>query len=547
MQKVIVIGPPGSGKTHWAMQTVRGLVAAGVHPQRICLVTFTTVAAREIRGRLRQAFPEYGYDDFCWVGTIHSLCRRLLGHPVEALFAGQRVRDFAKAYHYSFNSDLAQDADEADLEVRDQMLVSDADWFDQFDNWTRNSCAPDFEAGYRKFFNYYEVQHVPQGFTRGTLALYLRRKKEYLADNGLLDFPGLIEEVIRRRLRPPVQYLIQDESQDSSPLLWRVLYQWGAECNEMICVADPDQMIYSGFLPADPEELLRFAQGARRLDLQNSMRLPRAIQRLSEQWIAKNHLRLKRDFFPRAAEGRVESHCRLPNLPLDQWARGQNGTWTAFLLSRTRRQATAQKQWLQDQGYPFASNRGAENPLQTPKGRFAHAMIKLGLGQSLDMQDLSGVLKWVPSKPWMTHGAKKKLAERIEKEPRSQVSWKDMPVLGFSREFVENLLEDPEGNFLVPLKFTDIEKAYLRRVYNRFGVEAFINPPRILCTNIHGVKGMEAENVVLNPDLTSFPARMMVENTEEERRVCYVGLTRARENLYILWPERDTYYRLGAV
>jgi superfamily I DNA/RNA helicase len=55
---------------------------------------------------------------------------------------------------------------------------------------------------------------------------------------------------------------------------------------------------------------------------------------------------------------------------------------------------------------------------------------------------------------------------------------------------------------------------------------------------------MEADHVVLDPDLTAYPARMMMTNPEEERRVCYVAMTRAKEGLYILRPSRDTYYRI---
>jgi DNA helicase II / ATP-dependent DNA helicase PcrA len=540
LRKIVTIGPPGSGKTHWAMRTVEGLVAAGVHPQQLCLVTFTTVAAREIKARLRQRFSEYSYDDWCWVGTIHSICRRLLAQPVDQLFAGHQVLEFAKAYHYSFNGDLTGQTDE-DIEIKDQMLVSDADWFDQFDNWTRNSLCPTFDQGYSRFFSYYELTHAPDRFTRGTLALYINRKREYLKDKGLLDFPGLIEKVVEHGLRPPAKYLLIDEAQDNSPALWQVLYRWGEACEQMIAIGDPDQAIY-GFLPADPGQFLEFAAGAQRVDLQNSHRLPRAVQRLSESWISRNHRRLPRAFFPRNAEGLVQRDRLLTELPWKEWAAADTGsTWNAFLLARTRRQSTALKQWLQDRGVPFAVNRGEENPLQTPKGWLAHAMLKLMDGERVDMQDLDGVIKWMPAKPWLVHGAKKKLAERIKDEPTIQVGPEHLPQLGFTPQFMASL---QARDFVGPLKFTEIERIYLRRVYSQFGKRAFSDTPKILATNIHGVKGMEADHVVLSPDLTSMPARAMMKEPEEEHRICYVGITRAKESLHILRPERDTYYRL---
>lgn len=541
MRKIVVIGPPGSGKTHYCMKTVEGLVAAGVHPQHICLVTFTTVAAREIKGRLRQRYPEYSYDDWCWVGTIHSICRRLLGQPVELLFAGHQVLEFAKTYHYSFNGDMTGEQDE-DIEVKDQMLVSDADWFDQFDSWTRNSLCQTFDEGYRRFFSYYDTAHVPDRFTRDTLALYINRKRGYLQEKGLLDFPGLIEQVLANGLRPPAKYLLVDEAQDNSPALWQVVRMWGEQAEQMIAVGDPDQSIYGGFLPADPEQFLEFAAGAQRVDLQNSHRLPQAIQQLSESWIAKNKRRLPRVFLPRNSPGVLRYDRLLSEMPWQEWAVASTGSaWNAFLLARTRRQATGLKQWLQDRGVPFAVNRGEENPLQTPKGWLAHAVIKLMDGEQIDLQDLSWGLKWIPSKPWMVHGAKKKLEEKIKDEPKSQVGVNDLPNLGFTPDFTRALAA---RDFLAPLKYSETEKSYLRRVYSQLGKRAFSDTPKILCTNMHGVKGMEAAHVVFSPDLTAYPARQMMKDPEEERRVCYVGITRAKEGLYILRPEKENYYML---
>lgn len=529
-----------SGKTYWAMRTVEGLVAAGVHPQHICLVTFTTVAAREIKERLRQRFPGYSYDDWCWVGTIHSICRRLLAHPVDQLFAGAKVLEFAKVYHYSFNGTIVGKAVE-DIEIKEQMLVSDADWFDQFDNWTRSSLCTSFEEGYRRFFSYYDMAYVPQRFSRGCLKLYLERKTSYLKEKGLLDFPGLIEKVTENRMRPPVKYLLIDEAQDNSKALWQVLYLWGEKCEQMIAIGDPDQSIY-GFMPVYPQQFLDFAVGAQRLDLQNSHRLPRAVQAVSEHWISRNHKRLPRDFHPRDAEGVFKYDRLLKELPWNEWATANTGSrWNAFLLARTRGQATALKQWLQDRGIPFAVNRGEENPLQTPKGWLAHAMLKLMDGEKVDLKDLDGAIKWMPAKPWLVHGAKKQLAERIKAEPTSQVGAGDLAQLGFTPQFMQAL---KDRDFVGPLKFTEIERIYLRRVYSQFGKRAFSDTPKILATNAHGSKGMEADHVVFCPDLTAMPARMMMKDPEEENRICYVGITRAKEGLYILRPERDTYYKL---
>jgi superfamily I DNA/RNA helicase len=542
MDKKILLGPPGTGKTHWMTKTVGDLMHLQVDPQQICAVTFTKVAAREIRERIHTRFPSLRYDDFPWVGTIHSLCRRLLGHPVDQLFAGKSMAEFSKAYHYNFSPENLGIGTE-EIEIREKMLQTTADWFESFDSWHRGVCL-DYESGERRFYMEHDVGSLPMDFTRGTLRLYVQRKHEYMKEKGLLDFPGLLEQAIAQGVRPPVKYLFLDEAQDNNPLLWKVVEAWGRGCEQVIALGDPDQAIY-GWQGADPQQFLDFARGADRIDLKDSFRLPRAIQRISESWISRNRVRMEREFIPRDAEGVVKRDRLMQELPFEDWARSKGSQWSTFVLSRTRRQSFTHKQWLMDRGIPFATNRGAENPLQTPKGRLCYTLIKVFVdNEQIDLQDLSGVDKWIRSKPWIQHGAKKKLADAIKATPERQIGRGDFPELGFKPEFISAVTDDPRRGFLAPLAFTDVEKFYLRRVYDRFGRAAFMDPPKILVTNAHGVKGMEADHVVFDPGLTSYPAQAMMKNPEEERRVCYVGITRAKEGLYVLRPTEYDYYRL---
>ena len=137
MERVAVIGPPGSGKTHWLMQCVEQLLIAGVPPDDIGMATFTKVAAWEINSRLSSKFPNYKY--FPWVGTLHSLCKRSLAIPTSQLFVGQWVREFGEAFGYTFSQDKLRDEKEEDIEVHDMMLMTDGDWFEHFDNWYRSA------------------------------------------------------------------------------------------------------------------------------------------------------------------------------------------------------------------------------------------------------------------------------------------------------------------------------------------------------------------------------------------------------------------------
>jgi DNA helicase-2/ATP-dependent DNA helicase PcrA len=81
-------------------------------------------------------------------------------------------------------------------------------------------------------------------------------------------------------------------------------------------------------------------------------------------------------------------------------------------------------------------------------------------------------------------------------------------------------------------------KAMLRRG------EKLQEPPRVRISTIHGAKGAEADNVALFTDMSYRTFQGMQSNPDDEARVFYVGVTRARENLCIMNPKTDKFYQL---
>ena len=79
---------------------------------------------------------------------------------------------------------------------------------------------------------------------------------------------------------------------------------------------------------------------------------------------------------------------------------------------------------------------------------------------------------------------------------------------------------------------------YIRKM--RANGEELNKPPRILLSTIHGVKGGEADNVVLLTDLSLNTQKGYERNPDDENRLFYVGATRAKENLHIIEP-KDFY------
>jgi len=87
-------------------------------------------------------------------------------------------------------------------------------------------------------------------------------------------------------------------------------------------------------------------------------------------------------------------------------------------------------------------------------------------------------------------------------------------------------------------KLPEVDRAYITALLRRG--EKFNGIPRITASTIHGSKGGEADNVVLFTDLSAAADNAMRINPDDMHRVFYVGVTRTRQNLYIVEPEDAT-------
>lgn len=89
---------------------------------------------------------------------------------------------------------------------------------------------------------------------------------------------------------------------------------------------------------------------------------------------------------------------------------------------------------------------------------------------------------------------------------------------------------------------TSSRKAYYIALLQRG--EKITGPPRVRIETIHGVKGAEADHVLLMTDLSARTARGYENNPDAEHRVFYVGATRAKESLHIVAPQSDRSYQV---
>lgn len=217
-ESMLVLAGPGSGKTTVLVRRILFLLAQGVDPKRICVVTFTNQAAREMERRLAMGLdqlPKLGY-----IGTIHGLCLMLL-------------RDHGDIRSWKRGIAVLDD------EQSSAILRETADWI----GYQKLAMSKIIEAR----DEYGSLAEAQPNRTPALIAVahYYRKLRAQQA----IDFRGLLSEgleILKARTSwpsPLFTHLLVDEYQDCTDEDVAIFQSLGAETHFM--VGDPDQAIYS--------------------------------------------------------------------------------------------------------------------------------------------------------------------------------------------------------------------------------------------------------------------------------------------------------------
>jgi superfamily I DNA/RNA helicase len=517
-----------TGKTSYLLTTMKDYLKAGYHPNGLLFTTFTRSAAYHGRDRIIEEFPEYKAGDFR-AGTIHSICLHLLGLPPQQLFVNRRIREFAKAFNYQLTQE-----DDSSLEqnIQDFALNTDADYFEFFVNWQTNKMMGDFDAAYGEFMG--NQVDMPDGFSKKRLAEYMGRRDMYKHENALWDFSDLILGCLKRGLYPKgMRVLLADEQQDNSALLSALIEKWVGKAEESYLVGDPYQSIF-GWASGDPTLMLDFPSDEQ-TTLHQSHRCSRAVHDLA-RIIVENRFKTRYpddDFTPTDTEGEV--------------VRGRPKSFedgSTFYLFRTRYLLNLAYDELMAKGIPFVTRKGKLSPLDDRKGSKKSAVKALyGLysGQRVALLDLGRLIQYIPAKGFIEHGQKAKLEGYCLENSGAFVMASNLLMLGFTLKFVEALKSEPLG-VLSQRDFPDSHKSYLLDVIDTHGPEILDKDIPLCLSTCHASKGLEADSVVLCPDYTAKPWRRLIGNDEEEHRLAYVAVTRARNRVVVLPPTKTKFY-----
>lgn len=213
---VAVIAGPGTGKTKTLIARIADLVEnRGVKPAEITAVTFTNKAAGELRERLLARFGTKKMVSQMHIGTFHGLCLQILS---------EANPDLTLIDEYEAAGIAAAIAEEMDLQIRPRRFL-------QAISAVKNG------------------KSVPD-FPQAAYTAYCKR----LGELGVLDFDDLLTAALDMDSQNDKRfhYLLVDEFQDINPVQFALIKKWHENGKSLFVIGDPDQSIY-GFRGSDAE------------------------------------------------------------------------------------------------------------------------------------------------------------------------------------------------------------------------------------------------------------------------------------------------------
>lgn len=502
-----VFGPPGTGKTTWLARQCEK-AALRYDADRIYALSFTRAAAVELGGR-QTGVPRSN------IGTIHSLCYRALHQPPIIETQAEFLVEWNQRYGHLWpvTGDLYLDEPPVGKNPNKALM----DWNRERGLLTGQVWPPEFVEAWEAF----------------------------KTECGVCDFTDLL---LNAPEAIPADVVLVDEVQDLTPLQWRIVRQWGESAEVFVVVGDDDQTIYE-WLGARPDEFLRPLPEENILTLSQSYRLPRAVYKYAQQWISQlEDRRHPKEFAPRDAEGSVSgvpySYQGAASM-VEELVQRADDNRDIMVLASCRYMLHPLLKALRSAGVlfhnPYRANRRDWNPIQ-PGGTAGRIQSFFRLRDALrEMND--EVLKQTPL--WKDLSLLIRVAGNMVRGTRARIEEAPEiladPLVTVSGWFTPSALVAIEDGNLTWLEDQMTQRAsnvaeYLLAVLEKYGEKALEKRPRICVGTIHSVKGGQADDVFLFPDLPYAAVQALNQNPLRARdaitRQFYVGMTRARENFF---------------
>ncbi len=564
-----LFGGPGSGKTTALLDHVEEILdQEGVTFRDILVVSYTRAAAQEVRERLAERLDESPRALQGNVCTMHAKAYDLLDLSRGDVIGEKDKEEFCEEYGLEYEDEYsgAGRRTARSTTIGNKIIATSqwlqrtrrdvADWYDVPFQWDVEEVRlpPEIDPNAQEGNKY--TPTWPSDDDRIDVPEAIRAWRSYKGREGKIGFADMLERVRQRSLVPNVDYLVIDEFQDITTLQYDVYQEWKPHVKRVLIAGDDDQVVYS-WQGADPALLLE-EDVDEDVILPNSYRLPSNVLNAVNQEIRHIDKRQDKDLEPRKDGGSVEAYQNRSMLDLVRMVRRTlvEDDGTIMLLFRARYQMFQFVDEFITEGVPFTAL--TDQRMWTDRlTQYVRAVEAVEAGEDIDGLQARRLADMLMDSAFGTND-RDDLFDAID-DLQEEADVDDLQELTVPLEVVEEhvpFMPGPASAADMVRKVTNFQKKSIQ-AYFAIGEYHMMDPDRVRVGTIHSAKGREADHVFVATDLTEKVVEQMVATvddptdvegceeftkttspvpvlTDNERRVFYVGMSRARERLVLL-------------
>ena len=576
---MMVLAGPGSGKTSVIVERTAYMTnEGGISPSNILVVTFSRAAAKEMKERfLNFTGQEYTPITFgTFHGVFYGILKQAYGFTASNILSEEEKSAILRELALNYGGELAEEGDFSE-EIAKEISVIKGNRISL--EYYYSSCCPDevFRQIYREYVKICQY----------------RRKLDF--DDMILYCYDLFDKRkdILAAWQNKFQYILVDEFQDINQLQYDIVKLLAKPQDNLFIVGDDDQSIYH-FRGARPEIMLNFTKdypNAETVTLDVNYRCSKSILSSAMRVIGTNQKRFQKHLQTPNSEGDPvrlrefenprEEYLEVVSELRARLERGEGLEDTAILL-RTNQEAEGLVGALMERQVPFNMKEKLPNLFHHWICRNILAYLRFASGDesrknfiefmnrpnryiSRDAVSLSPVISFdqlkdfYKDKDWMcdrltTLETHLRILKGLTPFAAINFIRKGMGYEEYLREYAEYRKIKPEELSEILDRLTDSTKGmdslrdwedYIEEYTRKLEEQAKKQEQEregVLISTLHGVKGLEYDKVyILNVNEGSMPYKKAVLEPaiEEERRLFYVGMTRARKELDLCYVRQQ--------
>jgi len=567
---VLILAGAGSGKTKTLTHRIAHLLSQGINPENILAVTFTNKAAEEMRIRVNKLLIENcklsrcagsrqaGKIENLFIGTFHSFGAKILREEIECLGYNKNFAIYDEDDSFSLAKDILGDMNLPRDRFKPGSFLNLASKIkSELENPASLGADDFYKKQFAAFYNLYG------GRLRAANAVDF---------DDLITLPVKILESrpeILEKYQNQYKYILVDEYQDTNRAQYVLINLLAQKNKNLFVIGDPDQAIY-GWRHADFRNILNFEKdypNAKIVKLEQNYRSTQNILTAAHEIISKNIERKDKTLWTEnsagnlievvEANGEREEAEFILNKIAELNKNDEIGLDKIVVMYRTNAQSRVLEEACLYANLPYRVI-GAVKFYQRKEIKDILAYLRL-IQNPNDEICLKRIIGVIGKRAFISQNGLFSDWENFRKQapalPPTEIIKFVVKKSGYYG-YLEKKFPDfgPDGELESESRIKNIKEliglAGLHDNLNTFLTDVALmqqergadNSKKLNLMTLHSAKGLEFDAVfIAGAEENLMPhsrAAYSLEELEEERRLCYVGMTRAKKHLWLLFAKR---------